>query len=259
VIYFGTSGYSYDDWQERYYPADLARGDRLGFYAAEFGAVELNFSYYRMPEAEHLAEMVSRTPASFRFSIKAHQDITHGRKDAPGALARFRAALVPLQKAQKLGAVLFQFPYSFHNTVENTAYLRDCAEQLPDLPLVVEFRNNEWLTQRTVGLLRELGVAFCNVDMPQLPGLLPKTAWVTAPIAYVRLHGRNAEKWWRHEHAWQRYDYSYSEEELAEWVPHLLDMERQSQALFVFANNHWQGQSVQTVRQLAVLLEQQSG
>jgi uncharacterized protein YecE (DUF72 family) len=146
--------------------------------------------------------------------------------------------------------------------------------------VVVEFRSSDWITQRTLSLLRESGVAFCNVDMPELPGLLPRTTFVTAPIAYVRFHGRNAEKWWRHDEAWERYDYTYQEEELAEWVPHLLDMSARAQSiharaqlgertqaastdahagdLFVFANNHWQGQSVAAVRQLKMFVRQES-
>jgi uncharacterized protein YecE (DUF72 family) len=255
VIYLGTSGYSYEDWKGVYYPADLPAAEWLAFYAAEFKAVELNFTFYRMPTAGHLRDMAARTPPGFQFAVKAHQDITHNRRDDPVPAAQFRAALAPLQQEGRLGAVLLQFPYAFRQTEDNIAYLRRCVEQLPDLPLVVEFRREEWIAQRTLHLLRELQVGFCNVDMPHLPGLLPKTAFVTAPLAYVRLHGRNAEKWWRHEQAWERYDYLYSEEELREWVPHLRQMDEQAENLFVFANNHWQGKSVRAARQLAMLLE----
>lgn len=258
MIYLGTSGYSYDDWRQVYYPPDLPQGEWLAFYAAEFKAVELNFTYYRMPTAEHLRSMAARTPDGFQFAVKAHQDITHNRREDPVPLAQFRAALAPLQGDGKLGAVLLQFPHSFRNTEGNVAYLRRCAEQLPDLPLVIEFRRDEWIAQRTLNLLRELQIGFCNVDMPALPGLLPKTAFVTAPTAYVRLHGRNKEKWWKHDQAWERYDYTYSEGELQEWIPHLIEMDEQAEKLFVFANNHWQGQSVQAVRQLSMLLDQQA-
>ena len=134
-------------------------------------------------------------------------------------------------------------------------YIRHCVDQLGDLPLVVEFRHSDWITQRTLGFLRELGVAFCNVDMPQLPGLLPKTAFVTSPLAYVRFHGRNKEKWWKHDQAWERYSYTYNEAELKEWIPKLATMDEQAENLFVFANNHWQGQSVTAIRQLKMQLD----
>ena len=155
-----------------------------------------------------------------------------------------------------MGAVLLQFPHSFHNTTENADYIRRCVDQLADLPLVIEFRHNDWITQRTLSMLRDSAVGFCNVDMPQLPGLLPKTAFVTSPTAYVRFHGRNKEKWWQHDQAWERYDYFYSEAELEEWSPRLIQMDEQAEKLFIFANNHWQGQSVTAIRQLTMLLDQ---
>lgn len=255
MIWLGTSGYSYDDWQGGFYPPDLPAGERLAFYAAEFNAVELDFTYYRMPTAEHLNKLAAQTPEGFQFSVKAHQEITHTRRGDPVPIAQFRAALMPLQNLGKLGAVLLQFPHAFHNTPENVDLLVRCMDSLSGLPLVVEFRHCNWLTRRTLSLLREKGVGFCNVDMPALPGLLPKTALVTAPTAYVRLHGRNAEKWWQHEQAWERYDYAYSEQELREWLPRLRKMEAQADKLFVFANNHWQGKSVNTIRQLRMLLD----
>jgi len=254
MIYLGTSGYGYDNWKSVYYPAGLSRGERLAFYSAEFDAVELNFTYYRMPKADHLSRMAAQTPHDFRFAVKAHQDITHNRRQDPAPFAQFRAALAPLQRQGKLGAVLLQFPYAFRNVEENVRYLQYCYEQLPDLPLVVEFRRSDWLSQRTLDLLREWVVGFCNVDMPELRGLVPRTAFVTAPTAYVRLHGRNAQKWWKHDQAWERYNYLYSEEELVEWIPHLQDLGGQAENLFVFANNHWNGQSVSAIRQLKMLL-----
>jgi len=254
-MYLGTSGYSYDDWKHIYYPANVPRGSWLTYYASEFQAVELNFTYYRMPTAEQLSNLAAQTPEDFRFALKAHQDITHIRKGDPVTFARFRAALEPLQNEDKLGAILLQFPYSFRNTNENTYYLQHCAKQFSGLPFVFEFRHNSWLTQRTLGKLREWQAGFCNVDMPKLPGLLPHTAFVTAPTGYVRLHGRNVEKWWRHEQAWERYDYTYSEQELKEWIPHLTEMDEQAENLYVFANNHWQGQSISAIRQIGMQLE----
>ncbi len=256
MIYLGTSGYSYSDWRGVYYPPDLPRHKWLSFYSNEFRAVELNFTYYRMPTAKQLAELAARTPSGFRFAVKAHRDITHNRRDDPAPFAQFRAALVALRRDDRLGAVLLQFPYSFHNTPDNIEYLKRCFELLPDLPLVVEFRHGAWLTRRTLELLREHRVGFCNVDMPKLPNLLPKTAFVTAPTAYVRFHGRNAARWWEHEHAWERYDYEYGEEELAEWVPRLLEMDERAEEVYVFANNHRQGKAVTTARQIGALLGQ---
>jgi len=255
MIYLGTSGYSYADWRDVYYPPGLSRQEWLEFYAREFDAVELDYTYYRMPTADQLGRLAHRTPAVFRFAVKAHQDMTHNREQDPGPFTRFREALAPLEGEGKLGAVLLQFPYAFRNVEENVEYLQRCFDLLPGLPLVVEFRRDDWLTQRTLQLLRDWGVGFCNVDLPRLPGLLPRTSLVTAPTAYVRLHGRNAETWWQHEHAWERYSYSYTEGELGEWVPHLREMNAQAESCFAFANNHWQGQSVATIKQLRLLMD----
>jgi uncharacterized protein YecE (DUF72 family) len=255
MIYLGTSGYSYDDWKHVYYPANVPRAGWLTYYATEFRAVELNYTYYRIPTAEQLEKLSAQTPQDFRFAVKAHRDITHTRKGDPVIFGQLRAALEPIVGDDKLGAVLLQFPHSFRNTKENVYYLEHCVRQLSGLPCVIEFRHSSWVTQRTLGQLREWQAGFCNVDMPKLPGLLPQTALVTAPTAYVRLHGRNANKWWRHEQAWQRYDYTYSEQEIEEWIPHLLDMDKTAEELYVFANNHWQGQSIDTARQIKMLLE----
>jgi uncharacterized protein YecE (DUF72 family) len=208
--------------------------------------------------------MADQPAEGFVFSVKAHQDITHHRRGDPTPFAQFRAALSALQREDKLGAVLLQFPRSCRSTAgvhpkESIYYLEHCFKQLHELPLIVEFRSSDWITQRTLGLLREWGVGFCNVDMPELPGLMPRTGIVTAPTAYVRFHGRNAAKWWKHDRAWERYDYTYREDELAEWVPHLCEMDKQAEEVFVFANNHWQGQSIAAVRQLKMLLESENG
>jgi uncharacterized protein YecE (DUF72 family) len=264
VIYVGTCGYGYEDWKGVFYPPEVPRNERLAYYATEFDAVELDFTYYRMPTAEHLQTLAAQVPAAqvpagrgFQFAVKAHQDITHHRRGGPAPFAQFRAAVAPLQRQERLGAVLLQFPYSFGRSQENVRYLQDCFELLPELPLVVEFRSREWFSQRTLALLREAGVGFCNVDLPELPGLPPRTAFVTAETAYVRFHGRNKKKWWVHDEAWERYDYGYGADELSEWVPHLLEMDADSERLFAFANNHWQGQSVSTARQLRMFLERQ--
>jgi uncharacterized protein YecE (DUF72 family) len=123
-----------------------------------------------------------------------------------------------------------------------------------ELPVVMEFRNREWISPQIFDLLRELRLGFCCVDQPHLKGLIPPIAEVTGPVAYVRFHGRNAAKWWQHEESWERYDYTYTTEELSEWVPKIKSLNEQAEMTFAFANNHWQGQAVDTARQLKMLL-----
>ncbi len=256
MIYIGTSGYSYDDWVGPVYPPGLPKQEWLAYYAREFQACEINFTYYRLPSARTLAAMEAKTPPGFVFTVKASQELTHDRDDPEPAFAAFRAGVAPLVEAGKLGCVLAQFPYAFHATRENRDYLRRFRERMQGLPAVIELRNRAWVSEETFGLLRELGLGYCCVDEPRLPGLIPPVAVATSPIAYVRFHGRNASKWWQHEAAWQRYDYTYSEEELAEWRPKIHSLDSQAEVTFVFANNHWQGQAVGTARQLRLLLEE---
>ena len=153
-----------------------------------------------------------------------------------------------------LGCVLAQFPWSFKHTPENERFLETVRDELPDLPVVVEFRNAAWIRDETFDRLRDLGLGCCCVDEPRLHGLVPPFAVATAPVGYVRFHGRNAAKWWRHEHAWERYDYLYSQEELAEWVPRIREIAAQAEKTYVFFNNHYEGKAGQNARQLAELL-----
>ena len=254
MIFVGTSGYSYDDWVGPVYPPELPKQDWLSFYAREFRACEINYTYYRLPSVRTLAAMSRKTPPDFIFTVKASQELTHGREDPEEAFVAFRAGIQPLIEEGKLGCVLAQFPFSFHATPENRNYLRHFRARLGDLPAVIEFRNRAWLRDETFDLLRQLELGFCCVDEPRLPGLMPPLAVATSPIAYVRFHGRNAQKWWRHENAYERYDYAYTLEELQEWLPKIRALDQQAEKTFVFANNHWQGQAVGTARQLKQLL-----
>jgi uncharacterized protein YecE (DUF72 family) len=252
MIKVGTSGFSYDDWAGPVYPQDMPEAGRLGFYAHQFPTVELNTTFYRMPDARLVAGWVAKTPPGFVFSVKAYRGLTHEREDPD--YAAFRASLVPLEEAGKLGCVLAQFPYSFHATAENRTFLRHLRDGLGEIPVVVEFRNAAWISQGTMDLLRGLGLGFCCVDEPKLPGLMLPVAVATAPVAYVRFHGRNAAKWYNHKEAWERYDYSYSVDELREWVPRLRQLEAAASLTLVYFNNHFAGQAVRGARDLGQLL-----
>lgn len=252
MIRLGTSGFSYDDWVGPFYPADLPRWAWLSFYAQQFDTVELNVTYYRLPDRRTVAGWLQRTPEGFLFSVKAYQNLTHEREQAD--FPAFCQSIEDLRQADRLACVLAQFPYSFHPSAPNRDYLRRLRDGLGDLPAVVEFRDRAWLAEETFALLSNLRLGFCCVDEPQLPGLMPPIARATGPVAYVRFHGRNARRWWEHEQAWERYDYSYPEEELREWVGKIRDLDDRSEITLVYANNHYRSQSVDTIRQLRQML-----
>jgi uncharacterized protein YecE (DUF72 family) len=255
MLYVGTSGYSYDDWIGPYYPEGIGKTEMLPFYAREFRTTEINYTYYRMPAARTLAAMGEKTPDDFVFSIKASKELTHERED-PAVFEQFRQALTPLIEQKKLGAVLAQFPNSFKPDDTNRDYLKVFRERLGDLPVVIEFRNAGWITDETMDLLRQYNLGYCCVDEPHLKGLIPPIAVATAPVAYVRFHGRNYQKWWQHDESWERYNYSYSTEELQEWVPKIEQLTQAAPTTYVYTNNHYRGQAVDTVRQIKLLLEQ---
>jgi uncharacterized protein YecE (DUF72 family) len=230
----------------------LAERDHLGFYAREFSTVELNVTYYRVPDVRTVQGWAAKTPDAFLFAVKAFGGLTHER-DAPD-FAGFAACLAPLTAAGKLGCVLAQFPNSFHPLPANRDYLKRLREGLGDLPLVVEFRHAAWVTAETFSLLKALGIGYCSVDEPRLRGLMPPVAVATGTVAYVRFHGRNAARWYQHDEAWERYNYTYPVEELAEWVPRLRQLDAEAPLTLAYFNNHYCGQAVKGARDLGQLL-----
>lgn len=261
-LHIGTSGYSYPDWKGCYYPANLKPGEMLEFYAQEFDAVEINYTFYRIPTAASLDALARKVPPDFKFTLKLHQSFTHDRQGQSrgdhslnaDSLQTFVAALHPLQVNSQLGAILAQFPSSFSQSSDRRRYLEQLRHHLGDLPVVVEFRHCSWSNPEVWTWLTEVGLGFCCVDQPALPGLMPATAIATSPIAYVRLHGRNGAKWWQHNHAYERYDYSYTPAELAEWLPRLQQLKQQAQQVYIFTNNCYKSQAIDAARQLKTLL-----
>jgi uncharacterized protein YecE (DUF72 family) len=252
MIRVGTSGYGYNDWIGPFYPAGTRTADMLAFYAARFSTVELNFSYYRMPEARTLQRMAEGVPQGFVFAVKAPGELSHQLDLA--AAAPFVEALAPLRAERKLASVLVQFPFRFKNELPSRRFLSELAGRLAEVPVVVEFRHVSWVSEAVRDFLQRLGLGFCCVDMPELPGLLPPLDWVSGPLAYVRFHGRNAAKWWEHEESWERYDYRYRDEELRAWLPRLRSMESRAQDVLVYMNNHANAQATADAQRLIELL-----
>lgn len=254
MVYFGTSGFSYDDWVGKFYPRGMPKREWLSYYSREFNTCEVNSTYYAILGPSTMKTMVEKTSQDFLFSIKANQQMTHQRDDNAAVFEAFCQMLEPVTRAGKLACVLAQFPYSFKPDRTSWNYLGLLRKRLGDLPVVVEFRNAQWLNTGVLDWMRQLDLGFCCVDEPQLPNLMPPLCEATSRTGYIRFHGRNAAKWWHHEHAYERYDYSYTAEELAEWLSPIRKLDNITEKTFIFANNHWQGQSVNTIRQLRGML-----
>ena len=276
----------------RFYPPGVTSAEaRLRYYAGQFGIVEVDSTYYAPPSARNSVLWAARTPDDFVFNVKAFGLLTHHpvRVDRlPGWLREalpattllkknlyirdvgatqlqrlwdlHREALEPLAAAGKLGAVLFQFPPWFVRSSEHTEYLRALPGRLPGWPLAVEFRGGGWMdaesSETTLGLLEELGLAYVSVDEPQgFVSSTPATAVATAPLAIVRLHGRNADTWdAKTRVASDRFKYLYTDAELEEWVPRVRELAHQTQATHVLFNNNYEDWGMQNARRMAHLL-----
>lgn len=257
-IYIGTSGYSYKDWVGPVYPPGTLQKDFLHLYANEFPIVELNFSYYRMPDRNMLEQMLKKTNEGFLFSIKAHKSLTHER-DEKGLknAGQFKENIYPLIDSKRIGAILFQFPYSFHYTVENRKYLDVLSREFEGFPAAFEFRSNEWIKESVFDTLTTRGISFVNVDEPELPKLITPSDIVTSDPGYIRFHGRNKKEWWRGTNI-TRYDYLYEKEELTGWISKIEKIIEKVKILLISFNNHYKGQAVQNAKILRDMLKNKS-
>jgi len=254
MIHVGTAGFSYQDWKGPFYPDDIKDSQMLPYYASKLNCVEINSSFYAVPSRATVQSMLKRTPPSFLFALKVPRTVTHEPSEED-VLPAFQSVLEPLIEQERLAALLLQFPWSFQPTSDSADYLRLLADRMNWAPTVVEFRNAAWVRDDAFDLLRELNFGFCCVDEPSLRGLMPPVAVVTSPVGYVRFHGRNAQKWWHHEHAYERYDYLYTEDELKEWIPRIRQLEAGTEELFIFFNNHYQAKAVKNAQMMLRLLE----
>jgi uncharacterized protein YecE (DUF72 family) len=281
----------------RFYPPGVTSAEaRLRYYAEQFPIVEVDSTYYAPPSERNSALWAARTPDGFVFNVKAYALLTGHparverlpawlREALPGeALAKknayrkdvgedaveklwelHRRALAPLADAGKLGAVLFQFPPWFVSSAANAVYVRELPQRLPGWTLAVEFRGGGWMEQQaaagTLRLLEESGLAYVSVDEPQgFRSSTPATVAATAPLAIVRLHGRNAGTWdAKTKVASDRFKYLYSDDELREWVPQVRELARQTRAVHVLFNNNYGDWGMRNARRMAQLLDVQSG
>jgi uncharacterized protein YecE (DUF72 family) len=252
-VWIGTSGYSYADWVGPFYPAETRPGQMLAHYSRCFPLVELNFSFYHPPSKAMLTRMADQTPAGFQFLVKLPRSISH--EESPSDLPGFREAVLELRRRGRLAGLLCQLPQATHRTRRSQSWLEAVGKELGDLNLAVEFRHRSWATPDLSGWMAERRLDLVAVDAPSLPGLFP-SGWVQSGArVYVRLHSRNAASWYRSDK--ERYDYSYSDQELGEWVEGLTAAELTTQALFLFNNCH-RGQAAENARRLRVLVEERA-
>jgi uncharacterized protein YecE (DUF72 family) len=209
---------------------------------------------------------VAAVNPEFQFTTKLYKAFTHapGGEIQPTSAATLaptetderevKEGLEQLAESGKLGALLMQFPISLKNTPENRDYLARLLRRFEEYPRVVEVRHASWNNEEILRSFTENGVSFCNIDQPLLGRAIKPTAHATAPIGYVRLHGRNYDQWFEHEKPHDRYNYLYSEGELAKWKPRIEEIARKTEVTYVVANNHFEGKAAVNGLQLKHML-----
>jgi len=239
-IHIGTSGWCYDHWKGAFYPADLRGKRMLEYYAQQFRSVEINSSFYRLPEKQTLQHWYACTPRDFRFSAKASRYITHMKKlrdpqkTVPAFLDRIRLL------DDKLGPILFQLPPRWHF---NAARLRDFLESLSrEFRYAFEFRDQSWLNRQTFELLAQHDVSFCIYE---LEGFVSPDE-ITTDTVYVRMHGPG-----------EAYQGSYSDKALAVRAKTIMDWAHRGHTVWCYFDNDQRGYAVHNAGQLQKILSQQ--
>src|SRR6187551_541630 len=276
-----------------FYPPDASTAeDRLRYYADQFPIVEVDATYYALPN-RHMGEVwLERTPPDFLFDIKAHALMTgqpseakrlpkeireeipleladkkriYG-KDLPAELYdaiwdTFLDALKPLYSAGKLGAVFLQYPRWFFPSNESRDLIVDARRRLGEVPMAVEFRSGTWFNEknadRTLRFLEKYQIPFVMVDEPQTKTALPPIMAVTSPeLAVVRFHGRRTETWEaKNIPVVERFRYLYDSNELGEWVPRVREAAAAAKNVHVLMNNCYANYGTTNAREIASLLQ----
>lgn len=289
-ILVGTASWTDPEFiRAGWYPPDVkndAEG-RLRYYASQFPMVEVNSSFYALPTVETAAAWAERTPDGFRFHVKAHQ-VVSGHPSEPGRLppvlrnlpaeldakGRIRRASRELRDAvidslleacgplgDKLGAILVQLPPFVVSGEPQREELRRILSRLRPARAAVEFRHRSWAQpddrERAAELLAEFDAAWVCVDSPRIDvaSAMPPLVEVTSgALAYVRMHGRNAETWTKGKTVAERFDHQYTDAELEEWVGPVIDMAERAREVAVVMNNNARDYALQAADRFRALL-----
>ena len=295
VIRFGTAGWTDPTLTAPgvFYPDDARTAEsRLRYYASRFPLVEIDSTYYALPAEKNASLWAARTPRGFVFDVKANALMTghttetsrlpQSLRDAlPPELASrrrisalslpdelrdevwrlFLAALEPLQRSEKLGSVLLQFPPWFGPSRQNANAVIDAVRRLGAVRGAVELRNAKWFegrtAERTLTLLRDHAIAFVMVDEPQghANSVPPLRATTSPKLAIVRLHGRRAETWaMQNVSVQERFCYLYDRAQLGEWVSPIRDAAASTEEVHVVFNNCYSNYGTTNALELAAML-----
>lgn len=236
-IYIGTSGWSYQDWVGPFYPEDLQNKDFLSYYNHYFSTVEINCSFYYLPNEKTILHWAEKVPEGFIFSVKANRYLTHMKKlkNSLEALDRFMNAVLSL--AVHLGPILFQLPPRWKS---NPQRLESFLKNLPTgNRYVFEFRDPSWWNETVYHLLKINRISFCIFDLERV--LSPIV--LTTDFVYIRLHGPN-----------DAYRGLYSDEALQNWAKKIEEWRNQNKTIYCYFDNDQLGFSVRNALKLKKIL-----
>jgi len=291
-ILVGTSSWADPGFVEEWYPPGMAAKDRLPWYAERFETVEVNSSFYAIPEQNTVARWAEVTPDDFVFDYKLHKalsrhsaelqslppDLRDGVETTPrgrvrltreledALLDRTLEAVAPLEQAGKFGAFLLQLTPAFSPQKHELGELAPVVERLAPLPVAIEFRHRGWVEDRnvedTLEWLRDHGAAFVAVDAPKevhVP-IMPDIDAVTRDdLAYIRMHGRNAEGYLKGKSVAERFGWEYTDDELREIAKRVEGMAEQAAAVHVQFNNNRGRDAPSSARSFRQLIGQDPG
>jgi uncharacterized protein YecE (DUF72 family) len=259
-VLIGPAGWSYSDWSGILYPTSRPRDfHEASFLAEYFDTIEINTSFYQPVRPTHAELWVQRVESNPRFlyTAKLWRKFTHEEGATAEDEQAVREGFDVLRSAHRLGAVLLQFPFSFHYTPANLDRLKKMLDSFGDYPLVVEVRHASWSAPEFLEFLARRGTGICNIDQPVIGKSIKPTERTTGSIGYVRLHGRRYDTWFSDDPetpSHERYNYLYSEEELEPWAARIRHVSAHAETTFVVTNNHFEAKGVVNALQLINML-----
>lgn len=290
LLWIGTAGWSYKDWIGPFYSQSQSKdydwsaygkfnhqkqtgmpsADKLEFYSQYFNCVEVNSTYYAYTSPSTVRGWVRKTESveDFLFTVKLHKDFTHLRKFNNQSIKIVQDNLDILAKAERLGGILIQFPYSFFFNNSTAEYVQKLNETFQSYNQFIEVRHSSWNNKTAHEFFKSLNVTFCTIDQPQIGQAIPFEPIVTNDNAYIRFHGRNIDAWKKsianfgkeqtYEQASERYKYLYSPGELTEISQKIKEIYDKVKEIYVIMNNHPQGDAVANAFELMHMLSEQA-
>ncbi len=286
-IRVGTASWTDPGFIAKWYPRRLPASERLRWYADHFNLVELNSSFYAIPARTQVQRWCRETPEGFVFDIKLHRllsrhsaapetlppDLRHKARTVSGKVQltaeleelvakRFCEELSPLNEAGKAGALLLQLSPSFSPRANKLAELGGLLRLLSGWDVAVELRNRNWVTSErgpdTIRFFAERGITLVSVDAPSEAHfmVMPTEDYFTSPqLAYLRLHGRNAEGYLKGRTVAERFNYLYSADEVKATAERVANMARQASRVHVIYNNNADDYAPRNAADLVKVLE----